>query len=59
MRLAGCAIQKIGETRIEIDLDQDRHGQHCDNQRLGQDLLALEAEQKHERREQRHERNRL
>ena len=59
MRLAGCAIQKISESRIEIDLDQDRHGQHCDDQRLRQDLLALEAEQKNQRREQRHERNRL
>ena len=59
MRLAGCAIQQIGKTRIEIDLDQDRHRQHGDDQRLGQDLLALEAEQQHQRREQRDERNRL
>jgi hypothetical protein len=33
---------------LKVDLDQDRHGQHGDYERLSQDLLALEAEQQHE-----------
>ena len=59
MRLAGCPVEKICEAGIEIDLDQDRDGQHCDDQRLRQDLFALESEQKHQRRKQRNKGNRL
>ena len=59
MRFAGGAIEQVGEAGVEIDLDQDRHGQQRDDQRLAQDLLALEAEQQHERRQQRDERDGL
>src|SRR3546814_9028330 len=50
--------QPIGEACIEIDLDQDRHRQQRDDQRLGDDLLALKAEQQDQRGEQRHQRYR-
>lgn len=53
MRLAGGSIEKIGEAGIEVDLNQDRNRQKSDDERLGDDLLALEAEQQHEGREQR------
>ena len=59
MGFAGHAIEQIGEPGVEIDLDQDRHGEQDDDQRLREDLLALEAEQQHQRRQQRHERKRL
>src|SRR5215207_6943919 len=59
MRFAGRAVEQIGKPRIEIDLDEDRHRQHGDDQRLPEDLLALEAEQENERRQQGEERDRL
>jgi hypothetical protein len=54
-----AAVEQIGEAGVEIDLDQDRHGQQRDDQRLRDDLLALEAEQQHQRRQQRDQRQRL
>lgn len=51
MRFTGRTVEEIGETGIEADLDQDRHGQHGDYQRLRQNLFALEAEQKDQRSE--------
>ena len=59
MLLARNAVQQIGEAGIEIDLDQDRHRQQRDHKRLRQDLLALKAEQQHQCRQQRDERQRL
>ena len=50
------AVQQIGERRIEEDLDQDRHGQQRDDQRLREDRLALEGEQQHQRQQQRGDR---
>ena len=44
---------------IEIDLDDDRHREQRDDERLPHDLLALKAEQQHQRRQQRDERYRL
>ncbi len=43
---------------VEIDLDQDRHGQQGDDERLRQDLFALEAEQQHQGGEQGDQRHR-
>jgi hypothetical protein len=40
-------------------VDQDRHGQQRDDERLRQDLLALEAEQQDQGCQQRYERERL
>ena len=53
------AIEQVSQPGVEIDLDQDRHRQDRDDQRLCQDLLALEAEQQHQRGQQRHQRDRL
>ncbi len=50
-------MSQIGEAGIEIDLDEDRHREQRDDERLRDDLLALEAEQQHQRREQRDERD--
>ena len=58
MLLAGSAIKQIGEPGVEIDLDQDRNSEQRDDQRLRDDLFALEAEQQHQRRQQRDERDR-
>ena len=53
------AVEQVGEAGVEIDLDEDRHRQQHDDQRLREDLLALEAEQQHQRGEQRDQRDRL
>ena len=59
MRDAEPAVEQIGEPGIEVDLDQDRHGEQHDHQRLPQDLLALEAEQQDQGRQQGEQRDRL
>jgi len=38
------AVQQVGQTGVEVDLDQDRHREHHDDQRLAEDLLTLETE---------------
>ena len=43
----------IGERCVEEHLDQDRHREQRDHQRLLQDRLALEREQQHQRGQQR------
>ena len=48
MLLAAPAVEEIGEARVEIDLDDDRHRDERDDQRLGDDLLALEGEEQHD-----------
>src|SRR3546814_2299084 len=48
VRLSRRPVQQVGEARVEVDLDEDRHRQQEDDERLGQDLLALEAEQQHQ-----------
>lgn len=40
---------RVGKTRVEIDLNQDRHGEQADDERLANDLFALQAEQDDER----------
>ncbi len=45
---AELPVQQVGQPRVEVDLDQDRHRQHGDHQGLIQDLLPLEAEQQHQ-----------
>src|SRR3546814_8172828 len=50
--------QPVSEPGVEIDMDQDRHREQRDDQRLRDDLFALKPEQQHERREQRDERDR-
>ena len=45
MRHAERAVEPIGNPRIEIDLDDDGHREQRDDQRLPDDLLALESEQ--------------
>jgi len=57
--LTGGTVQHVRKTGVEVDLNKDRHREHGDNQRLRQDLLPLEAEQKNERRQQRYKRQRL
>ena len=52
------SVEEIGDPGVEIDLDQDRDGEHRDHQGLRQNLLALEPEQQDERREQRDQRDR-
>jgi hypothetical protein len=59
MLFAGETVQQIGEARVEIDLDDDRHGQQQNDDRLRDDPFALEAEQRHQRRQQGDERRRL
>jgi hypothetical protein len=53
VRLSQAAVQPVGQARVEQNLDQDRHREHGDDQRLLQDRFALEAEQQHQRRQQR------
>jgi hypothetical protein len=53
------AIHEIGEPRIQIDLDQDRHGEKGNHQWLVKDLPALKAKQQHQSGEQGRKRNRL
>ena len=49
MLLARHPVEHISEAGVEIDLDQDRYGEQADNQRLRQNLLALETEQHDQR----------
>ncbi|MNU03570.1 hypothetical protein D3C72_2476480 [compost metagenome] len=44
VRHAQAPVQDIGQARVEVDLQQDRHREYRDYQWLGHDLLALEAE---------------
>lgn len=41
MRDAQFPVEQVGDTGVEIDLDQDRHCEQGDDRRLAQDLLAL------------------
>lgn len=50
--------EPVCQSSVEVDLDQDRHGQHGNHERLREDRLALEAEQQHQRRQERDKRNR-
>ncbi|MNY04738.1 hypothetical protein D3C86_1374340 [compost metagenome] len=59
MALTRHPVQEVGKPRIQIDLDEDRDGKQTDDGWLGDDLLALEGEEKNQRRKQRHQRNRL
>ena len=45
MLFAGHPVQDIGQTGVEIDLDQDRYSKHGDDQRLGDDLFPLKAKE--------------
>lgn len=59
MRLPQCPIEQIGESGIEIDLDEYGDGQQHDHQRLGDNLLALKREEHHQCRKQSHQGDRL
>ena len=59
MLLTGETVEQIGQPGVEVDLDEDRHGEERDDQRLRQDLLPLKAEQQDERSKQRQQRSRL
>ena len=52
MRDAKPAIEQIGEAGIEEHLNQNRHGEHRDDQWFLDYCLPLEGEQQHESREQ-------
>jgi ArsR family transcriptional regulator len=52
-------LMDVGEARIEIDLNEDRHGQQRDDNRLRKNLRALEYKQQHQCRQQCQERHRL
>ena len=56
--LAQPAVEPVGQPGVEEHLDQDRHRQHGDHQRLADDGLALEGEQQHQREQQRRDRQR-
>ena len=55
MRLASKAVEQVAERGVEIHLDQYGHSKECDDERLGEDLLTLEAEEQHECRKERGE----
>ena len=55
MRFSGRSIEDVGQARVEIDLNEDRHRQHGDDQGLRKNLLALKAEEENQRGKQRHE----
>ena len=59
MLLAQHTVEQVGKSRVEIDLKENRHGEHPDDRGLPQDLLALKAEQQDERGEERKQRKRL
>ena len=59
MLLTRPAVQKIGETRIEVDLDQNGYGKQGDDGRLPQDLQTLEGEEQNKRGKQRQQGNGL
>ena len=52
------AVQPIGQSGIEIDLNDDRHRQHADDQRLAEYLFTLQAEQQYQGQQQRGQRQR-
>ena len=45
MALPRRSVQNIRETGIEVDLDENRYRQHCNDQGLIDDLLALKSKQ--------------
>ena len=47
MGLPGGAVEEISQRRVEVHLEQDRHGEEHDHQRLTEDLLSLKSEQQH------------
>lgn len=51
MLLAGDPVEQIRQTGVEIDLDEDRHSEKANYQRLGDDLFTLEPEEQDQRRE--------
>src|SRR5450755_4117168 len=53
------AIQDVGQRRVEVHLDQDRHGKYGDNRWLCQNLLPLKAKQENQGRKQRDQGDRL
>jgi hypothetical protein len=56
---AGRTVEQIGQRCVEIDPNQDRNGEERDDERLIDDLLALEAEEKHQHQEERDQRGGL
>lgn len=54
---AELAIEQVAKAGIKVDLDQDWHRQHRDNQLLIENLLALKPEQEHQRPQQRDNRD--
>ncbi len=50
--VAKAAIQPIGQAGIEINLNNDGHGEHDDNERLLDDGFALKGEQQYQREQQ-------
>ena len=59
MRHAERPIERVGDPGIEIDLNDDRHREQRDDQRLAHDLFALKAEQQHKGCQKSDERDRL
>src|SRR3546814_19951756 len=55
---AALPVKQIGQSGIEIDLDQDRHRQQRDDQRMVDDLPALEGEQQDQRGQKGNQRDR-
>lgn len=53
MLFSHATIQPVRQAGIEDHLDQDRHRQHGDHERLAHDGFALEREQQHQRQQQR------
>ncbi|CAN0617276.1 protein of unknown function [Burkholderia multivorans] len=56
MLLAGDAVEPVGQCRVEEHLDQDRHREQRDDQRLLDDGFALERKQQDEGGQQRGDR---
>ncbi|MNV71311.1 hypothetical protein D3C71_1643220 [compost metagenome] len=56
---AAHPVQKIGEPGVQIDLDKDGDCKQADDGWLGDNLLALEGEEKNQCCKQRYQRNRL
>ena len=53
VRFTDTAIQPVGQAGIEIDLNDDGHGEHDDDERLLDDGFALKGEQQYQREQQR------
>ena len=49
MPLAEHPVQSVSQRRIEDDLDENRHCEQGDHERLRQNGFALESEQQYER----------